>query len=132
MTVLISAAPLMIWWVDDKVFFFFLQKLPHAFDPLLSLMVVELIFWTQILPDFIFQMRVADGDFDMAANQKLARIGEPLGGQRQAVCGHMQSFGLFKTFVCSAGDVMTAQTAVDGIENVSMHRKTNLVDNNER
>lgn len=55
----------------------FLQKLPHAFafDLLLSLMVLELIFLTQILLDVIFKMCMADGDFDMAGNQKLAHIG---------------------------------------------------------
>lgn len=73
MTVLISVAPLLIWWVDDKV----LQKLHHAvtFDLLLSLMAVELIFSPKILPDLIFQMCAADGDFVMASDQKLAHIG---------------------------------------------------------
>lgn len=60
----------MIWWVDDKV----LQRHYHAvtFELLLSLMAVELIFSPKILPDLIFQMCAADGDFVMASNQTLA------------------------------------------------------------
>ena len=49
-TVLISVDPLLIWWVDDRVF-----QRPHravTFDLLLSLMAAELIFSPKILPDF--------------------------------------------------------------------------------
>ena len=96
--------------MDDKV----LQRLHHAvtFDLLLSLMAVELIFSPKILPDLIFKMCVADGDFVMASDQKLAHIGNHSKGQFQTVCGHIQYLAACEPSACLAGEIMTAQTVV--------------------